>query len=116
MRVISILALAAALAPAASTASGKPLVRFVSFAPATVAGTGFHARERVGVTVSSRSTRLHLTVRATAAGRFTARFGRPARTSPCDQVVVVAVGETGDRAAWKTVPQPCPPPLQPVTR
>jgi hypothetical protein len=114
MRVVLAALVAAALVPTA-LASVKPQVRLVAFSPARVAGSGFRARERVTVTVSSPSTRLRTTVRTSAGGSFLARFTRRARTSACNQVAVVAVGARGDRAAWKSPPQPCGAQVQPVT-
>ena len=57
MRFVLILVLAGALAGTAVAAS-RPHVRLLGSAPAAVSGQGFHARERVTVTVSSASTRL----------------------------------------------------------
>ena len=113
MKIVLAFLLATALAPTAFGAVG-PHVRLLGRAPATVAGAGFHAGERVAVTVADGTTRLRTTVVASARGGFVARFARDLPGGSCTQVVVTAVGARGDRAAWKTPPQECGAPPQPV--
>jgi hypothetical protein len=83
--------------------------------PMTVQGTGFPAG-KVVVSVRGRLSALKV-VRASAAGRFTARFDRSITTgSGCQMTVVTAVGVNGVRASTKAGGGPtknCPPPLEP---
>jgi hypothetical protein len=114
MRVMLAALLLAAIAPAAWGAA-RPQVRLSDASPATVAGTGFQARERVVVTVTAGSSRLSKAVVAGANGAFVARFAKAVSASGCGHVVIVAVGVQGDRASWKSAPQSCGTPPQPVT-
>jgi hypothetical protein len=114
MRVILAVLLVAAIAPAAWGAAG-PQVRLMDASPATVAGKGFHARERVVVTVTAGSSRLSKALVSGAGGTFVARFARAVSTANCRQVAIVAVGASGDRGSWKSPPQTCGTPIQPVT-
>ena len=114
MRVILAVLLVAAIAPAAFGAAG-PQVRLMDTSPATVAGKGFHAHERVVVTVTAGSSRLSKALVSGTAGTFVARFARAVSTANCRQVAIVAVGASGDRASWKSAPQSCGTPIQPVT-
>lgn len=84
--------------------------------PARVAGSGFQAQERVVVTVSAGSTQLSKAVVASARGVIVAHFVKAVAVSPCGHILVVAVGSTGDRAAWKSAPQSCGTPQQPVSQ
>jgi hypothetical protein len=113
MRVLLGATLALVLVPAA-LATSQPRVRLADRTPATVAGTGFHARERVVVTVYARPAHLSKTVVTTARGTFLARFAQNLVVAQCGQVAVSAVGVRGDRAAWKTPPEVCGAPPQPI--
>jgi hypothetical protein len=113
VRLILTALLLGALVPAALGATG-PHVRLVAFSPASVSGTGFHPRERVAVRVTGRSNELARTVVTSAHGAFVARFSKGLSPVACGQLVIVAVGAKGDRAAWKSPLQPCGPPPQPV--
>lgn len=112
MKLVLALALVAVAAPLAH-AAGRPAVRLVAFSPATVAGTGFHARERILVTVGSGKAAMSRRVVSTGRGAFVARFTKPVRRTPCEPVFVTAVGSRGDRAAWKSPPPQCGTELQP---
>ena len=114
MRVLLGASLALVLAPAALATTSVPRVRLVDRTPTTVAGTGFRVGERVVVTVNASPTHLSKTVITTARGDFLARFGRNLVVAHCGQVAITAVGARGDRAAWKTPPQVCGAPPQPV--
>jgi hypothetical protein len=103
---------AVALVPAALAAT-HPSVRLISASPARVAGSGFHPRERVLVTVGAGADALRGTVRSSARGAFVVRFAKPVPRSACGQLVVSAVGARGDRAAWKSPPPSCGAELQP---
>ena len=108
MRIFA--ALLAALAVAASaTAAGGPRVRLVDESPATVAGVGFRAAERVQVSVVAGDVSLRKTVAATGEGRFTARWQR-SLPDGCHAIFVSAIGSRGSRAVLKVAPTECPPP------
>jgi hypothetical protein len=113
MRVLLGASLALVLVPAA-LATSQPHVRLTDRTPTTVAGAGFHPAERVVVTVSANPTRLSKTVLTNGSGTFVARFAHNLVVAPCGQVAVSAVGARGDRATWKTPPQVCGAPPQPV--
>jgi uncharacterized protein (DUF58 family) len=113
MRVLLGAALALVLVPAVLAATG-PRVRLTDRSPATVAGTGFHTRERVVVTVTANRARMAKTVLTTAGGAFVARFAHDIALAPCGQLAVSAVGARGDRAAWKMPPEVCGAPPQPI--
>ena len=113
MRLIVAVLVLGALVPAAWAAS-RPQVRLVVGSPASVAGTGFRARERVVVKVTGGSDHLARAVMTSARGAFVARFAHPISATGCRQLVIAAVGAKGDRAAWKSPPRSCGPPPQPV--
>jgi hypothetical protein len=102
---------AVALTPAAQV---QPHVQLAGFAPATVAGRGFHADERVVVKVHGTTFSLSKVVSTSTRGAFVARFTRDRARSPCDQIAITAVGSRGDHAAWKTPPAVCGTQQQPV--
>jgi hypothetical protein len=78
-------------------------------APLKLRGRGFHARERVRVSVSAER-RATKRVVATAAGSFVVTFA-DISVDRCNGLVAVAVGRRGSRATYKQ-PQPlCPPRL-----
>ena len=104
----------AAFAPAAWGAAARPQVRLVGFSPASVAGTGFRAREHVVVTVTGGSNHLKKTVVTSGRGAFVARFARAVSAPGCSQIAIAAVGAKGDRASWKSPPRSCGPPPQPL--
>ena len=60
------------------------------------------------------SNHLAQAVVTSARGAFVARFARSVSASGCGQLVIVAVGAKGDRAAWKSPPKSCGPPPQPI--
>jgi len=101
------------LAPAA-WGSSRPQVRLAAFSPARVAGTGFQARERVVVKVTGGPNQLARAVVTSARGAFVARFAAAIAATGCRQLVITAVGASGDRAAWKSLPKSCGPPPQPL--
>jgi hypothetical protein len=113
VRLILVVLVLGALAPAAWAAS-RPQVRLVAFSPGQVAGTGFHARERVVVRVTGGRNRLERAVMTSPSGGFVARFTAPLAATGCRQLVIAAVGARGDHAAWKAPPRSCGPPPQPV--
>jgi hypothetical protein len=114
MRLVLAIMLVAAIAPTALGAAVRPQVRLVDASPASVAGVGFQARERVVVRVTGSSGRLSRAVVTSARGAFVARFAKSVAASGCHQIAIVAVGANGDRAAWKSPPKACGPPPQPI--
>jgi len=115
MRIAVVAIAALALAPAA-LASGPPRVHLAGFAPAVVTGTGFHAQERVVVTVHHGTLALSKAVRTNARGTFVARFARDLVSTSCGQVAITAIGVRGDRAGWKTAPELCGAQQQPLNQ
>ncbi len=113
MRLVLVGFVLGALAPAAWGAA-RPQVHLVAASPARVSGSGFGARERVAVKVTGGSNHLARTVVTNARGAFMARFTRAVSPVGCGQLVIVAVGAKGDRAAWKSPPRSCGPPPQPI--
>ncbi|HVU77277.1 MAG TPA: hypothetical protein VHC67_06825 [Gaiellaceae bacterium] len=109
MRIVLLVAIAAVLAPAA-LAAPPPHVRL---AAAGVVGTGFHARERVTLTVRAGAEHWTKAVVTNAAGAFTARVAVTVASGGCQGVSVLAVGARGERAAWKAPPRPCGNPIAP---
>ncbi len=104
-------AAAAVLVAAALAASGpalgtvQPRLR-VSLPPFVVRGAGFHAQERVTVTVlwNGRHSRI---VRASAAGAFSAAFPGVV-VDRCGGYFVRAVGDAGSRAVLRIMPACAP--------
>ena len=106
----AVAALAIWLTPAGSagSATAAPSLRLVSAAPLILRGTGFQARERVHVTLTTRALARRTTLTAGAAGGFTYRAGLLVAVDPCRGTIVVnALGLTsGSRATWKRVCRP----------
>jgi len=113
MRVALAAIAAVALVPAAF-AAGEPRVHLAGFTPALVTGTGFHAEERVVVTVRHGTLALSKAVRTSSHGTFVVRFARDVASMPCGEVAIIAIGARGDRAAWKTPPAVCGAQQQPI--
>jgi hypothetical protein len=105
-----LLALVAALilaVPIAGATAPKPKLRILDTVPVRITGSGFHARERVGVTLVT-SVVWHKVLRATRAGRFIAAF--PSATlDRCAGYSVLARGAAGARASLKVMPLGCAP-------
>ena len=79
-------------------------LRVASFAPLTIRGNGFHARESVRVDLAGVATARRRVV-ASATGSLSARFESVAATR-CDLIRAVAVGSRGSRAELKYLPSP----------
>ena len=104
-----IVCVAGALAGTAG-AQVKPSLRLVANSPLTVRGAGFHAKEKVRVTVAVSSVKQVRVVRTTAAGSFTVEISSTAPYDPCnDTLVVNAAGAIGDQAILKLPQRACPP-------
>lgn len=80
-------------------------LRLVAMNPLTVAGTGFHSRERARVTATSAGATQTVRVTATRTGSFRVTLDQliPGR---CDLIRVVAVGRGGTSAVLKRLPSP----------
>lgn len=109
MRIVLLLVLAAVLVPAA-LAAPRAHVRLVGTG---VVGAGFHPRERVVVTLRTRSEHWTRSVVAGSTGGFVVRFAVPLSRGGCEGFSVLAVGAKGERAAWKSPPKPCANPIAP---
>lgn len=117
MRLAVACAAAAVVASTAFTAgaavSARPTLLIVETRPAvTVAGTRFHARERVRLTLLTDSATRTRWVRASRRGSFYASVGPvPEPFDPCRDVFrVLARGALGDHAVVRYLPRGCPPP------
>ena len=106
-----LLALVAALTVAVSAAGAtapKAKLRILDTTPVVrISGVGFHARERVGVTLVTDVV-WHKVLRATRAGRFVAAFPN-ATVDRCSGYSVLARGAAGARASLKVMPFACAP-------
>jgi hypothetical protein len=113
--VLLVVALAAAIAVATATgASAKPGIAITGQHPLSVAGTAFEPRELVRVQAIGTFGTRTLRVRATAAGRFAARFAKVSGDW-CTLRQVIASGADGSRAGLRVPPGACaeygPPPF-----
>jgi hypothetical protein len=113
MRVLLSMTVALALL-AASTAFGmRAPARIWLVTPTSVAGSGFPAG-KVTVTARVQEQKAVRVVRASPAGRFTARFTTPIKASGCQGTAsVTAISATGVRAILR-IPanaKDCPPPI-----
>jgi hypothetical protein len=94
-----------------SSAPGKtkprPSIVLVAHTPLTVAGRGFARGERVTLRALLGGRSYVRVVRASIAGRFTARFG--SAMQECTPFVISAIGRSGRIAALKRleIPPPC---------
>jgi hypothetical protein len=105
-----LLALVASLliaVPAAGATAPKAKLRMLSATPVRVSGIGFHARERVGVTLVTNVV-WHKVLRATKAGRFVLSFPN-ATLDRCSGYSVLARGAAGARASLRVMPLACAP-------
>ena len=96
--------LAAAIAPAGTAAASSPALKLLKANPVQVRATGFHARERVRLTVSTGNGVTHATAKARGDGGFTATV-RGAVASRCAPLVIRATGAEGSRAVLRRFPQ-----------
>ena len=108
-----VLAIAAALLAATSTALGaassRPILRITHMQPPKVVGTSFRPTERVKVTFDVGAQRFVRFVRTTKVGAFTASAAVGELDRCGDLLLVVAVGARGDRATIKLQLPDCPP-------
>jgi hypothetical protein len=100
----------AAFAAAVQAAATRPTLRLVQKAPVTIRGSGFHAGERVRVTVSADGPKETRSMRASRTGVFTVELPATVVYDPCNSsLVATAVGAGGDSATLKYPQRACPP-------
>jgi hypothetical protein len=90
---------------AAARTAATAKLRLLATNPVTVAGAGFHSRERVRVTASASDRTQVVRVVATRIGSFTADLD-DLSANRCDLIRVVAVGNAGTRVVLKRLPAP----------
>lgn len=90
--------LALPVAPGPSAGAQSPLVRLVSTAPLTLAGSGFAPREKVALTVELRGVTHRAFITAGARGRFTHRFALERQR--CEPLTLRARGSKGSTTGW----------------
>ena len=88
----------------------RATLRLASTAPLKLRGSGFVARERIRVVVSSGGDRKTQRLRADAAGRFVVAFAE-VTVGRCDGLSAEALGSRGSRAAVRLPHPVCPPRL-----
>jgi hypothetical protein len=106
--VVAVLTAAVALSGAPVAGAARPAaLRIVRSWPLELRGTGFHAGERVTVTVRMDSGRWTAQTHAGSGGAFTQRFGR-LRLHACSlPLVVKARGARGEVAYAPLPPREC---------
>lgn len=113
MRVLLSMTVALALVAASAAYGMRASARIWLVTPTAVSGSGFPAG-KVTVTARVQAQKAVRVVRATRAGRFTARFTTPIKASGCQGTAsVTAVSPTGVRATLR-IPgnaKDCPPPI-----
>ena len=102
--VAAVTLIAVGPAPAGGDRTAKASLRVASFAPLTIRGSGFRAREAVRVDLSGVATGRRRAV-ASPTGSFSVRFDGVAATR-CDVIRAIAVGSRGSRAGLKYLPSP----------
>ena len=98
--------IAAAYAAAAFAAANSAHLLIAKMSPVVVSGTGFKARERVSLTVTSKATRTKRVV-AGPRGGFKITF-RGLSIAHCVAYSVTAKGNHGSTATLKVVPECAP--------
>ena len=104
--VVAALLAALAFGATASASTSTAHVSVPSLSPFTVHGTGFHASERVRVTLMANGTQWK-TVSASARGRFTTAFAR-VKLGSCSMYTVRARGNRGSSAVLRVIPECAP--------
>jgi hypothetical protein len=104
---VALLAVAAAVAPAASSSQAvtRPQLRLTATSPIVVRGSGFHAGERVRLVVRAPALVIRR-VTAGTGGAFTMRVNAFAG-DVCAGLSVTATGDHGSRATYRRLPQQC---------
>jgi hypothetical protein len=80
-------------------------LRLLAMNPLTVAGTGFHSRERARVTATSAGATQTVRVTATRTGTFRVIL-HELGPSRCDLIRVVAIGRGGTNVVLERLPLP----------
>lgn len=112
-RVLVIIVALAALAPSLAPAGAlRARVWLADRSPLVVRGSGFHAAERVSVTVTGGG-RFVRTVTATRSGAIVARWTAVPAKAGCAALFIRAVGADGAVATAKVAGLECPQPVQP---
>jgi hypothetical protein len=94
---------------ATAQSASTPRLQVVDRSPLIVHGTGFGARERVAVTVTTDGDRMRYGVIATLRGTFTARFDE-IRLDACTGATLVAAGRRSEVVTLKIGLRECPGP------
>lgn len=115
VRVLVLLAAilaATTLSLAVAVAGNGPKLRILSASPVKVNGRGFHALERLRLTIKTASGRRVLRIRASTSGSFRRTVTRMGHFDPClGPLRVVAIGNHGSRAKATLPQRECPPSL-----
>lgn len=96
------------LAPGVSAAGPKPRVWLADQTPARVAGSGFRAKERVAIVLTSGKVTLRKSVVTTATGRLQASWNTSI-AGGCRPTWIAAIGAKGSRAVYREVANDCGP-------
>ena len=108
--ILACLLAVAATAAAVQAAATRPTLRLVQRAPLTLRGSGFHAGERVRVSVAVEGPKRTRSLRASSAGAFTVALPVIVAFDPCvSSLIATAVGADGDTATLKYPQRACPP-------
>jgi len=108
MKLFLLLITLGLLGSSVAAARTAPVVRISSAAPLTVVGHSFAPRERLRLVVRFDGMRKVRTLRASAAGRFTARFVEQTIDDRC------SLGASVTRANGRTIAAKLPAPLCPM--
>jgi len=108
-RILLVAGLAALLSTAGAAAAQRPTLRVVDSAPLRLRGAGFHASERVVVTLHMGAGRWTARTRADFAGAFGAGFGRVRLRACALPLSIVARGARGDVARAALPVRDCAP-------
>jgi hypothetical protein len=111
-RLIAVVVLLSLVLAGLASAQTKPTLRLVRDTPLTLRGSGFRSGEIVRLTLlRAGKGRVDRSIRAGAAGTFTARFPLLVATQPCRSLTVRAVGAEGRQALYTHRCQPPDPAL-----
>lgn len=112
MRACLILVVLVLVGSSAAAAKTAPVVRISTAAPLTVVGQSFAPRERLRLVVRFDGMRKVRSFRATATGRFTARFAEQTVEDRCSLAASV-IRANGRTIVAKLAAPLCPMPLAP---
>jgi len=112
MRAILVVVVLGLVCSSAAGARSTPVVRISSATPLTVVGQSFAPRERLRLVVRFDGIRKVRLLRASATGRFTARFAEQTVEDRCS--IRASVARANGRTIAAKLPVPlCPMPLAP---